>query len=164
MPYVKVPPPPEVKSSQFKGWISRFWNDFADEGSWTPAPTFATPGNVAFTPTTAVGDWRKHGRMIFINFTYIGTLTHTTASGDMQINGLPFPSANSPGRFWGAGFSQFSGITKAGFASVGARIDANASRILLIASGSGVAASRVQATDVPTAGTVVLAGSFSYWI
>lgn len=65
-------------------------------GVWTPALTCATPGNLAFTGVTASGTWSKNGNDVTIAFLFTGSPTFTTASGNMQITGLPFVAGVTP--------------------------------------------------------------------
>lgn len=73
--------------------------DFVDEvratGTWTPSFTFATPGDVSLASVSASGIWRRTGREIYIEGDYSATVTHTTASGNMRITGLPFAPMSS---------------------------------------------------------------------
>lgn len=133
--------------------------------TWQPVVTFATQGDLSISYATQVGDWIKHGRAIFINWTIItASFTHSTSSGALSITGLPFVSANLGGRFWGAGLSQWNGITKANFTSMGARISANSSSISILACGSGQQNANISAADMPSGGSVILIGGFHYFI
>lgn len=130
--------------------------------AWTPALTFATPGDLAVTYTTQVGYWSKHGRRVFVDFFIVtSAFTHTTASGALTIGGLPFTSANiTDNRYTGS--TSWGGITKATYTQVVPRVQENTTNIVFTASGSGVASSAVAAADVPTGGTVNLRGSIVY--
>lgn len=64
-------------------------------GTFTPSISFATPGNASFTATTAVGTYRTYGDIVDFELTISGTLTHTTASGNVRITGLPIAAAAS---------------------------------------------------------------------
>src|SRR6185437_3599423 len=124
-------------------------------GTWTPVLTFATPGNLSVSYSTQTGDYTRIGRMVFASFAIItSAFTWTTASGSLEITGLPFTSANLSGRFWAGALTQWQGITKTGFTSMALRLAANSSALLVFASGSGQASSGLQASDLPTTGTV----------
>ena len=134
-----------------------------EEGTWTPTLTFATPGNLSVAYTYQVGKYTKVGRLVTVQFALnLSTFTHTTASGELNITGLPFSSVNAQDQ--GFGSCLFKGITKAGFTqfSPGSIISSNAIRFW--ASGSGVTQSTVDAADMPTAGNVILYGSFTYHV
>src|SRR3990172_6973053 len=87
--------------------------DDYEEGTWTPVLTFATPGNLSVVYTTQTGRYQKIGRVVNAYFTMsTSTFTHTTASGSLNITGLPFTSITSSSiRLCGSLLWQ--GITKA---------------------------------------------------
>lgn len=134
--------------------------DDYEEGTWTPAFTFVTPGNLSIAYSTQVADYTKIGRDVraALNIT-TSTFTHTTASGLATITGLPFTiggSANPAGSlFWG-------GITKASYTDFMLSAPVTTATLLLGASGSGQARSNVAAADTPTGGTVMLNGAVHY--
>ncbi len=129
-------------------------------GTWTPQITFGTPGNLAVTYSTQSGYYQKLNTMVAIGFRMItSSFTHTTASGNMFITGLPFTSSGLnvavAGLIWG-------GITKAGYTDINGLLGTAASQIAIQASGSGVAPTNVTPADVPSGGSVVLRGSLIY--
>lgn len=68
-------------------------------GTWTPSLTFATPGDLNVAYTTQVGRYRKYGRLLWVDFRIVtSNFTFTTASGALNIAGLPFTmgAANEP--------------------------------------------------------------------
>ena len=130
--------------------------DDYEEGTWTPVLTFATPGNVSVTYSTQSADYTKIGRLVHANFSIItSAFTHTTASGNLRITGLPF----TVGAELSAGAVFFGGITKASYTQVVARATNGVNYIDLVASGSGVGAAAVTASDCPTGGVMQLRGS-----
>lgn len=82
-----------------------------DVGIWTPELTFETPGNLAIGYSTQRGDYIRLGNLViaFFNLT-TSTFTHTTASGQALITGLPYP-ANA--NFYG-GIVHLENVTFAG--------------------------------------------------
>src|SRR5262245_37039996 len=131
--------------------------DDYEEGSWTPVLTFATPGNVSVTYSVQAGRYTKIGNVVTLWFSITtSSFTHTTASGNAQITGLPFTAS---GAISARVAISWAGITKTNYTSVAASVGAASATITLIASGSGQAQSNVTATDMPTAGTVFLSGS-----
>ena len=135
--------------------------DDYEEGTWTPALTFATPGNLSISYTTQVGSYIKIGRFVMVSFTIsASSFTHTTASGNAQITALPFTPVTNDFVFPGA--LQWQGITKAGYTDIVCRADNNSTTVLLIASGSGVTNTIVTAADMPTGGAVGLRGTITY--
>ena len=136
--------------------------DDYEEGTWTPVLTFATPGNVVIVLSTAVGVYRKIGSQVFVTCDAVtSTFTHTTASGNFQITGLPFTSANTSGQTH-HGACSIQGVTKAGYTSFTAALAANSSAAILVANGSGQNESAVTASDMPTGGSVIVRFSLAY--
>jgi hypothetical protein len=88
--------------------------DDYEEGTWTPAFTFATPGDLAVTYVYQVGNYRIIGKLCIATFTLEFTPTYTTSSGSARITGLPLSFGNylaTP-----ASVDRFSGFTlTAGF-------------------------------------------------
>lgn len=125
--------------------------DDYEEGTWTPAITFATPGDVAVTYTLQVGTYVKIGNLVRVNCNILtATFTHTTAAGDFQITGLPFTSQNlaSSVAIGGTGINGFT--VPAGFTSFMARIAPNGSIVTLLRSGSASANTTFLFTDHTT--------------
>jgi hypothetical protein len=132
------------------------------EGSWTPDFTFTTPGNLAKTLSTQAGYYIKIGKLVTVTFNLVASaFTHTTASGDLTMTGLPFTAQNVSNDRW-RGTMQFQGVTKAGYTNFTVGPIANTTTATFIASGSGQAVATVTAADMPTGGTVVIQGSVSY--
>lgn len=122
--------------------------------TFTPTLTFSTPGNLAVSYSSRQGSYIKIGRQLILTVRIItSAFTHTTASGDMRITGIPNITPNAApipvGKcVWG-------GITKAGYTEVTAEVS-NGDILNFWGSGSGVAPSYVTAADMPTGGSVVL--------
>lgn len=136
--------------------------DDYEENTWTPVLTFATPGNLSVTYTSQVGTYTKIGRVVFYQFEIITSgFTHTTASGNMQVTGLPFTSASTSGTEHAAPL-EWSGITKTNYTAVVAYVGTNVSLVGFLASGSGVGQATVAVADVPSGGSVILRASGSY--
>lgn len=137
--------------------------DDYEENVFTPVLTFVTPGDLAVTYSIQSGYYTKIGRQVTAHF-HVATsaFTHTTASGFVNITGLPFAAANLTNN---AAFGSliFRGITKATFTQFTARVVENTSLIEIIASGSGIAVGSVGVPDMPTGGTVLLRGSITYF-
>jgi hypothetical protein len=139
--------------------------DYGDvTGSWTPVLTFVTPGDLSVTYSTQVGSYTKIGRIVHLTFQIVtSAFTHTTASGNLNITGIPFASSNTTS-VTHQGALVWQGITKASYTDIAPRLVSNSSTIDLMASGSGQAASNVAAADMPTGGTVSLSASLTYRI
>lgn len=135
--------------------------DDYEEGTWTPTLTFATAGDLSVVYGAQSGRYTKIGRIVTIHFRIeTSTFTHTTASGNLRVTGIPFTAATVSERFVGP--SIWGGITKANYTQVAPNIASNTAFIIFTASGSGQAASDVTASDVPTGGTVLLYGTILY--
>jgi hypothetical protein len=132
------------------------------ESTWTPTLTSTTPGNLAVTYATRVGDYTKIGRQVFVTFVInTSAFTWTTATGDLILTGLPFASA---GVSQISGCLDWAGITKAGYTQLSPVVVNGATQLLVLASGSGLARSTVKITEMPSAGTVFLSGQISYFV
>lgn len=131
--------------------------DDYEEGTWTPAITFVTPGDFAATYSTQLGVYTKIGLMVFLSFNMlINPITHTTAAGALRMTGLPFTIPAGLGFF---GNLSFQGITKAGYTQISPRGIASTSLADFSTSGSGVGSAGVTTADVPTGGVLQLNGT-----
>ena len=131
-------------------------------GTFTPVLTFTTPGNLTVVYAAQAGSYVRHGNLVTINFTAItSTFTHTTASGTLQLTGLPFTGLAGEQSY---GSMQFAGITKATFTYFAPRVNGAVTNLEFVANGSGVSPTTVQASDTPTGGTVNLRGTVTYRI
>jgi hypothetical protein len=133
-------------------------------GTWTPVITFATPGNLSITSyTLQIGTYIKHGKLVTVTFsilTGVGAFTHTTASGDLTLTGLPFTVATAG--LW-RGALQFGGIAKAGYTNFTVAAINSTTTMIVTASASASAISNVAAADMPSGGRPALQGSITYW-
>jgi hypothetical protein len=131
---------------------------------FTPTLTFATPGDLAVTYATRVGDCTIQGREVHGSFRIVtSAFTFTTASGSLNITGFPITPSNDSGFVWD-GACTWGGITKAGYTNIVCTLAAGSSIILLTASGPAVAPVTITAADMPTGGNVVLRGNFRFRI
>lgn len=84
--------------------------DDYEEGNFTPTITFTTPGDLNVVYSNQSGSYTKIGRVVQWSAVIMtSTFTHTTASGGLQVAGLPFTSISNPP----ATLSQWVGITSA---------------------------------------------------
>lgn len=136
--------------------------DDYEEGTWTPVLTFVTPGNLSVAYSVQVGSYTKIGRMVSVTFCITtSSFTHTSASGNLRITGLPFACRTATGlNFEGA--IAWSGATKAGYTDYAAQISSGASEINIVTSGSGSVLQAADTTYFPTGGTVILRATISY--
>jgi hypothetical protein len=132
------------------------------EGNWTPVLTFGTPGDLNVAYTSQAGHYTKIGRLVAVAFTILtSTFTHTTASGNCQITGLPFAAAGNTNYF---GSCAWQGITKANYTQVTPIIAVGTSAVQFFISGSGQANAAVGTGDMPTGGTVLFSCNASYFV
>lgn len=139
-------------------------NDFVyTEGTWTPTMAFATPGDSNIVLSSQIGHYTRIGRWVYLTFQLItSTFTHTTASGNLTISGLPF-TANSALNHRG-GAVVWQGITKANYSEVIPSVVGNTTTMALNLCGSGQSATAVTNSDMPSGGSVILSGSAMYFI
>ena len=136
--------------------------DDYEEGTWTPAYTYATPGDLSVAYSTQVGVYTKIGRLVIASFVIVtSTHTFTTASGNNQITGLTFTSANVTSQN-AYGAASWDGITKATYTDIVARLAANSATIDFVASGSAVSASVVTAANCATGTQQTRTGTIFY--
>ncbi len=132
--------------------------DDYEEGAWTPAIAAGTPGDLNIVYGNQFGRYTKIGRTVIAHFNIgTSTFTHTTASGQATITGLPFDATEDF-----VGTLIFSGITKATFTQFAPVTATNDDALAIECSGTGVAIASLQITDLPTAGTKVLRGTVIY--
>jgi len=131
-------------------------------GSWTPVLTFQTPGDLSVTYSVQVGQFVKIGKLVILTGQIsTSAFTHTTASGDARITGLPFTSINIA-NLVATGTFLYEGITKAGFMAFYPQITSNVAYIEFRAVGSGVSLSAIQAGDLPSGGSVTFRFEIAY--
>ncbi len=134
--------------------------DDYEEGTWTPVLTFATPGDLSVSYALQVGQYTKIGRLVTVTFQILtSAFTHTTASGNARITGLPFTC--SAAALW-PGALYFGGITMANYTQFVAMGIQSTTRLEIYASGQGQSASSVASGQMPTGGTVALYGTVTY--
>lgn len=132
------------------------------EGVWSPVITFAIPGDVAITYATRAGFYVKRGRLVVLTYLITtDTFTHTTATGELRISGIPFNPMDLFFIRW-TGSMHFSGITKTNYTQFVPTLISGQTYLHVQASGSGVSGATVDAADMPTGGSVVLAGTITY--
>jgi hypothetical protein len=126
------------------------------------ALAYATPGTSSFAYTTKVARRTKIGRLVVVEFNILtSSYTLGTGTGILTITGLT-DAASSDSGYIGWGSMLWGGITKAGYSQIVPLVTGGNSYIQFAASGSGVAASDVTHSDVPTGGTIRLGGSVTY--
>ena len=72
---------------------------FFEAGSWTPTLRPDTIGDFAVAYTTNTGTYVKMGRRVWIDLNIVtSSITWTTASSTMRIQGLPYTMSTSTGQ------------------------------------------------------------------
>lgn len=126
-------------------------DDYEESDAWTPAVTFVTPGNLAVTYTTQAGSYTKVGRLVTLTaIIQTATFTHTTASGNFLITGVPFTSKNIANGQSYVGSLVLAGVTKASYTQFVPVISVNDNKIGILCSGSAQARSFLAFGDLPT--------------
>lgn len=135
-----------------------------ETGTWTPTLGFATPGDENIVLSVAFGSYTRIGDLVTVFFNIgTSTFTHSTASGNVQIGSLPFSSADITNQY-SRGPIAWAGINKSGYSQISSILSPNSSTIELKASGNGLGISDVSTSDMPSGGSVIVAGSMSYKI
>lgn len=159
------------------------------DGEWTPSIHFDSDGDLAVVYGALTGGrlgyYYTFGQLVFIRFSLVAELTHSTASGDINITGLPYTclegfqpiAAGGVGGLLGGAVSEalreqrclagggavfWDGITKAGYTDCFANAVLGEKYLTLVMSGSGSTLSLVSAADIPTGTTLVLGGTVIY--
>jgi hypothetical protein len=128
---------------------SELLNDY-EEGTWTPAYS-PTAGAFTTLPTVSSGQYRKIGNTVFVwgNLRTAGAVVLGSASGDIQITGLPFTCSAASGYGTSSIFQQFNlavSSARLGIAITGSTTIATITKNL-----SNANASYVQANELSTA-------------
>lgn len=133
-------------------------------GTWTPGITFGTPGDLNVVYSARVGEYTLLGREVigYVALT-TSTFTHSTASGALQITGLPFTIA-TPGDL-GAGVGLVTGwtITVTSGATI-LRARSATTYLTTLVFGSAGAFTEMNATHYASGAVVRVWGSFRYYI
>ena len=124
-------------------------NDY-EEGTWTPVYS-PTSGSFTTLPTVSSGQYRKIGNTVFVwgNLRTAGTVVLGTASGDIQITGLPFTCSAASGYGTSSIFQQFNLAVSS--ARLGISITASTTIATITKNLSNAGASYVQANEFSTA-------------
>jgi hypothetical protein len=136
--------------------------DDYEEGTFTPAITFVTPGNLSVAYTLQSGTYAKVGRIVNLHVAVVtSSFSHTTASGNLQITGMPFVSGITSVAQREGGI-QWEGITIANYTDMCPTLEDLSATITIRASGSAQTPRPIAASDMPTGGTVVFRGGVTY--
>jgi hypothetical protein len=152
-----------IVTNRYNGVAS---DDFYEEGVFTPELTFATAGDlsVAYAANGQVGRYTINGNVCrFSLFVNASTFTHTTASGEFRITGLPIGSRSSTTNLLQTSSCSMQGWTKANYTNTVA-YTAGTSYLVIEATGSAQTRAVLAAGDLPTGSAKVLTISGEYEI
>jgi hypothetical protein len=133
--------------------------DEYEEGTWTPTITFADSGSVGYSQQ--VGTYTRVGNLVMCAFD-ITVNSESSASGNARLDALPFTAKNVNARP-ALNIGYLSGWS-ATAAPSGGYIEANATRMNLMARDSADARNNQTTYIAGAAGTERMIGSFTYLI
>lgn len=129
-------------------------------GVWTPAFTFATPGNLAVTYSLQIGQYVRVGPLVLLSWRVTtSTFTYTTSAGDLILNGQPFTTYGTDASY--ATGPSYGNYTKVGYGQIMAVMNLGTG-IRFGATGTGVATATIVTGDVPSATNLTWWGSIIY--
>lgn len=108
------------------------------EGTWTPALSFATAGDAAFVYSTQLGKYCRIGNLVKVKVNLVFTVTYTTSSGILRCT-LPIAGNGTDG------IADVGALGNANNISIGA--GGNVGGISLASSGAFSVLRRLQATN-----------------
>lgn len=130
-------------------------------GTWIPTFSFVTPGDLALVYGVRDGYFVRIGPLVLVGMRIdLSTFTWTTASGNAQITGLPYPPT-SINNAVATGAAWCGGITKAAATQIEFLITPF-NGIQIVGRGSGVSAGPIVAADMPSGGVPTFQGSIVY--
>ena len=140
---------------------SELFDDY-EEGTWTPQITFATAGDLSVSYSEQNGSYVKIGKLVVVRCRFVtSTFTHSTASGNVHITGLPFSAASGNNKNFQA-VGLFGGVTKANHTQFSSQASPANSYLQTQSFGSGQAVANVGAGDVPSGATVNYCSVIAY--
>lgn len=133
------------------------------EGTWTPALSCNTVGNLSVTYTTQLGVYTKIGRLVHANFYIVtNTMTHTTASGRLTIS---LPVAAATASYFIKGSLMMSGDNLTTVSGMSSEIGTDGTSLIslcYLTDADNI--SYVAVTDHTSGGSILtIYGTISYW-
>lgn len=139
-------------------------NTYSQFTSWTPVFTFATPGNLSVVYAVQFGVYSRIGNIIHAIFNLSVTPTFTTASGAVNITGLPFAN-NSASNNIAIGTLRTNGVAwPAGTTSLVTEIQPGASLLTINACGSATGDTAFSTTQFASGVANSCIGAITYLI
>jgi len=78
------------KHIRFNGSALPVLDDWIEQASWTPTVSCSNPGDLNTSGLTTSGSYWKYGRQLILDYVITGSISYLTASGNLQIGGVPF--------------------------------------------------------------------------
>lgn len=138
--------------------------DDYEEGTWTPALSCVTVGNLSVTYSSQLGVYTKIGRLVHASFYIVtATMTHTTASGRLTIS---LPMAAATATYFMRGTLMLAGDNLSSVSGLSSEIGTDgASLISLCYLTDADNISYVAVTDHTSGGSAMtIYGTISYWV
>ena len=137
--------------------------DDYEESTWVPTLTFATPGDLSVVYSLRIGNYQKIGRWVHcIAELATSTWTHTTASGNFQVTGLPFAARTETSGVH-VGSLNTSGVNfSAGYTFCCPYLQSAATLLLIVESGDNVGQQALGVAAFPTSSNFGLSISIRY--
>ncbi len=134
---------------------------YVDPSAWTPVLTCAAPGDLDVTYATQIGRVQRIEKLRICTFEIVtSTFSWSTASGSLQITGLPDVSMSEAQII--SGTVSWSGVTKPNYTQIVPRVGPRSNRVNFVCSGSSQGQSNLAITDVPSTGTKRFTGTVIY--
>lgn len=125
--------------------------DDYEEGTWTPAYDYVTAGDLSVVYSTQLGRYTKIGDLVSIVCEVVtSTHTHTTASGNQRITGLPFASKTVSGLTWMASCA-IQGVVLANYTQFHMALESNSTVVTGVATAQGQALTTIGTTTCASA-------------
>lgn len=120
--------------------------------TFTPAVTFATPGDLSVAYGQQLGYGATMGKFVFLNIALAFTPTFTTASGEFRITGLPNLAVNETARNAALAIANLTtGWTWPTSATqLAGEVPTNTQYVRLMGHGNGITSAILSTTHVPT--------------
>lgn len=137
--------------------------DDYEEGTWTPTLTFGTPGNLTVAYSNRIGRYTKIGRSVNLTVSVTtSTWTHTTASGDFAVTGMPFASAATGTGISAVAATLWNGVSSTTTIQLNLAVIAADTSMKCYATVTGAASVFLTATSFPTTVQQQVHGSVTY--
>lgn len=144
-------------------WLLEGPNQIAS-GTWTPVLTCATPGNLSVAYATQIGRWWRDENRVTAYFNVTtSTFTHTTASGNIFLSGLPYTSESTT-NLNNVGSTLYSSMySDTARPQLNPFVQSNSTVVRFAKSGPNVSVATAAITDFVTANTFNVTGSVTYF-